>query len=73
MKSEGQNNSEFVENHVNIRNHAPSFQRCMLGRYSQPHPSDWLPAAVRGAQSHVFIFLPTVWRSDASDFNAVQT
>jgi hypothetical protein len=38
MQSEGQNNFEFVENHVNNRNHAPSLQRCVLGRYSQPQP-----------------------------------
>jgi hypothetical protein len=36
MENEGQNKFEFVENHVNIQNHAPSSERCLLGRYSQP-------------------------------------
>jgi hypothetical protein len=35
VESEVQNNFEFVENHVKIQNHAPSFERCLLGRYSQ--------------------------------------
>lgn len=41
IENEEQNNFEFVENHVNIQNHAPSFERCLLGRYSQPQRTDW--------------------------------
>lgn len=46
IESEERNNFEFVENHVNIQNHAPSFERCLLGRYSQPQRTGWRQQSV---------------------------